>query len=62
MTLVLLLNGCPRWIGPNRNLNRKGSEVDYIIVGTSIPIAQALGNEFAKISLVEFGVLSMHYL
>jgi hypothetical protein len=62
MTLVILLNGCPRWIGPYRNLNRKGSEVDYIIVGTSIHKAQALSNEFAKISLVEFVVLSMHYL
>jgi protein-disulfide isomerase len=55
MTLVILLNFYPRGFSQTETSTQKEARLTTLLLTPSIPNAQALGNESAKITLVEFG-------
>ena len=62
MTLAILLNCCPRGFSQTETATEKEARLTALLLSPPIPNAQALGNESAEITLVEFGGLSMHFL
>jgi len=55
VTLVILLNCCPRGFGQTETSTEREARLTALLLAPSIPNAQALGNESAEITLVEFG-------
>ena len=55
MALVILLNFYPSGFSQTETSTHKEARLTTLLLTPSIPNAQALGNESAKITLVEFG-------
>lgn len=53
--IVILLNCCPRGFGQTESSTEREAKLTALLLAPSIPYAQALGNESAEITLVEFG-------
>ena len=61
MTLVILLNCCPRGFGQTESSTEREARLTALLLAPSIPNAQALGNESAEITLVEFGAYQCNF-
>ena len=55
MMLVIFLNCCPRGLSQTETSPEREARLTELLLAPSIPNAQALGNESAEITLVEFG-------
>ena len=55
MALAILLNCCPRGFSQTETATEREARLTALLLAPSIPNAQALGNESAEITLVEFG-------
>ena len=55
VTLMILLNFYPIGFSQTETSTQKEARLTTLLLTPSIPNAQALGNESAKITLVEFG-------
>ena len=55
MTLVIFLIFCPRGFGQGETSIEREARLTALLLAPSNPNARALGNESAKITLVEFG-------